>query len=188
LENRKAEDDRMTGEHGIKMESAIRAAEGEAAAAEFARALPLSRSADTENKFEWAQAMCRYLEGAYPAERVANLRMAACCQPNGRYLEKARAMYVSASSLEEFCEAYNREYTGKHSVRADEGAILFSYPECYCAMVKRVNAPLSKTWCLCTLGYAKKLFDYILGCETKVELLESVKMGDERCTMRITRA
>ena len=41
------------------------------------------------------------------------------------------------------------------------------------------------TWCQCTTGYSKVLFEQAFGCEVDVELLKSIKVGDERCLMKI---
>lgn len=41
------------------------------------------------------------------------------------------------------------------------------------------------TWCQCTTGYSKVLFEKAFGCEVVVELLKSVKMGDDICLMKI---
>jgi hypothetical protein len=41
------------------------------------------------------------------------------------------------------------------------------------------------TWCQCTTGYSKVLFEKAFGCEIDVELLKSIKMGDDRCLQKI---
>jgi predicted hydrocarbon binding protein len=52
-------------------------------------------------------------------------------------------------------------------------------------MLAEVDKLDSKTWCECTTGYSKVLFEKAFGCEVNVELLKSVKMGDDICLMRI---
>jgi len=44
---------------------------------------------------------------------------------------------------------------------------------------------LSEMWCICTLGYTKRLLNYALGYEIKVKLIEGVKTGSNRCVMKI---
>lgn len=41
------------------------------------------------------------------------------------------------------------------------------------------------TWCQCTTGYSKVIFEKAFGCIVDVELLKSVKMGDDICLMKI---
>jgi hypothetical protein len=43
----------------------------------------------------------------------------------------------------------------------------------------------SITWCQCTTGYSKVLFEQAFGCPVDVTLLKSVKMGDDVCLMKI---
>jgi hypothetical protein len=43
----------------------------------------------------------------------------------------------------------------------------------------------TNTWCQCTTGYSKVLFEKAFGCEVEVELLKSIKAGDEICLMKI---
>ena len=42
------------------------------------------------------------------------------------------------------------------------------------------------TWCQCTTGYSKVLFETAFSCRADVELLKSIKMGDDVCLMKIT--
>lgn len=94
------------------------------------------------------------------------------CTPPPKYIEDVRKLYESSGSLDDFCDRYNTAYAGKHSVWHEEDTIFFSYPRCLCDCVQCINETLSKTWCLCTLGYTKKLFDYVLNCDTGIELKE----------------
>lgn len=43
----------------------------------------------------------------------------------------------------------------------------------------------TNTWCQCTAGYSKVLFEKAFVCKADVELLKSIKMGDEICLMKI---
>lgn len=68
----------------------------------------------------------------------------------------------------------------------ENGSLYLIYPQCYCSCVKRVDKPISKVWCYCTLGYTKRMFEHILERKTKVELLESVKSGGSRCLIQVS--
>ena len=176
----------MTNVQGIKIRDRIEEQFGKAAAEEFAAALPLSKSADYIRKFKWAKDVCNYLESKYAPEQIKTLRMSCSCHAGDKEKENTKRIYDESKSLDEFCEKYNEKYAAVHPVWHEDGALFFSYAACYCSCVKRVDEPISPTWCLCTLGYAKDLFDYVLDCDTQVELIESVKTGGSRCVMRIT--
>lgn len=146
----------------------------------------LSSSADFKRKFKWANDVCEYLESNFSGDMIKNIRMGCSCSPSPKYTEAVKKLYMSAADMDDFCAKYNAEYDGKHSVWHEGATIFFSYPCCYCDCVKRVGENISKTWCLCTLGYIKKLFDYVLDCDVNAELIESVKTGGSRCVMKLT--
>jgi len=52
-------------------------------------------------------------------------------------------------------------------------------------MLAHVDKLDTDTWYQCTTGYSKVLFEKAFGCEVVVELLKSVKMGDDICLMKI---
>lgn len=178
----------MTNVNAIKIYNKIAKVFGTVDAEEFAAKLSLSKSADYLCKFKWAKDVCNYLDGKYTPEEIKELRMSCSCHPGDNEKANTKRIFDKAGSLDEFCEAYNREYARQHPVWHEGETIFFSYPTCYCSCVKRVSETLPLTWCLCSLGYTKDLFDYVLSCDSEVELIESIKLGDSRCVMKITRA
>ncbi len=177
----------MTHAQGIRIRDRIGEMFGQADAQEFADALPLSKSADYLRKYKWAKEVCAYLEAKYTPEQIKTLRMSCSCHAGDKEKAHTKRMYDEARSLDEFCETYNAAYSPLHPIWHEGEALFFSYPTCYCSCVKHINEPVSRAWCLCTLGYAKDLFDDVLGCDTEVELIESVKTGGSRCVMKITK-
>ena len=177
---------KMTGKQGLKICDALRAEFGDAAADDFAAKLPLSDSADYARKFEWAKGVCNYFDANFTPDETKRLRMACSCTPPEGKMRAARSMYEASASPEEFCSAFNREYAPDNSVRFEGGAYYFSYPRCFCSCVARADGTLPAAWCLCSLGYVKKLFDHAFECDNEVELIESVKTGGTRCVMKIT--
>lgn len=176
----------MTNIQGINVQNAIEKQLGKAAADEFVAKLPLSKSADYLRKFKWAKDVCDYLEDSYTPDEVKAVRFSCSCMPPEDKIAKIRQLYENAKDLDAFAEAFEREYNGTNLLWHEGETLFFGYPTCYCSCVKRVKDTLPKTWCLCTLGYTKKLFDAVLGCDTVVELIESIKTGGSRCVMKIT--
>ena len=66
-----------------------------------------------------------------------------------------------------------------------DSELYLQFPFCPCPMLAEVDKLDSKTWCQCTTGYSKVLFEKVFCCEVNVELLKSVKMGDNICLMKI---
>lgn len=52
-------------------------------------------------------------------------------------------------------------------------------------MPEEVDNLETKTWCQCTTGYSKVLFEKAFKCKVDVELLKSIKTGDQICLMEI---
>lgn len=63
------------------------------------------------------------------------------------------------------------------------------YYACHCPLVRTVipkgKPDVSSTWCYCSGGYEKFLFDIVFDEEVDVEVLESVLRGDLRCRFAI---
>ena len=84
------------------------------------------------------------------------------------------------------------------SIRIEDNVIYFQYtgsaetgkesPEsvCLCSMVESKPAGLSPTYCLCSVGYVKEMFDQTFGRSVEVTLVDSVLYGAKRCQFKIT--
>ena len=84
------------------------------------------------------------------------------------------------------------------SIRVEGNVVYFQYmgsaetgkasPEsvCLCPMVESKPAGLSSTYCLCSLGYVKEMFEQKFGRNMDIELLDSVLNGGRRCRFKIT--
>jgi hypothetical protein len=59
---------------------------------------------------------------------------------------------------------------------------------CHCALIRpavREGTPVSPTFCLCGSGWYKSLWEGVLGKPVRVEIVETVSQGAERCTFAI---
>ena len=156
----------------------------QAAAVEFAQAHPLSKSADYKKKFAWAQAQCDFLEDRFSKEDIKAVRSRCHCEAGAALAGRMRKYLERTSSTEDFAAMFN-EREKYVTLQAVPGGLLLVYPECYCACVKRVEEPISTTWCLCTLGHVKGLFYMALGREVEAELIKTIKSGAERCEVKV---
>jgi hypothetical protein len=94
--------------------------------------------------------------------------------------------------------AWIKENVKDGSVQIDGNVIYMQYmdsaetgqtsPEnvCLCPMVESKPAGLSKTYCLCSIGYNKESFEQTFGKPVNVELVDSVLYGGKRCKFKIT--
>ena len=153
-------------------------------AAEFAEANPLAKSADFNKKYEWAQNVCTFLDENFDDETVKEIRMDCACGPEHGKGAKIKALYEKEKEPNVFVEKVNKLNLG-FTLEYDGTYFYLIYPQCYCSCVKRVDEKLSKTWCYCTLGYSKRMFENIFDKEVQVELLTSIKQGDSDCRIQI---
>lgn len=118
---------------------------------------------------------------------------------NGRacarnYIESS-GREIRTKSLEELVAALKRS-GGERAARQYGNVVHFQFtknyqgldaPEgtCLCPLAESKPEGLSKTFCLCSVGYVQELFQTHLGRPVEVELLESVLGGGRHCRFRI---
>ena len=171
--------------HAVRFTDSLRVHAGENCAEEFAQMYPLSKSADIDKKFKWAQNVCSYLEENFGTEKIIEIRKDCRCNDGSSIAKKLLKYWSAADSTAQFVDAFNQKETFAFLEYMTENKIRFCYPECYCACVKRVPETLSKTWCYCTLGNAEAIFRAVFGENVTVSLIESIKSGAERCTIEV---
>ena len=106
------------------------------------------------------------------------------CGPELGKGNKIKEIYEKENDVSVFVEKANNLKQG-FTIEYDGKYFYLIYPQCYCSCVKRIDETLPMAWCYCTLGYTKRMFQYIFDKEVQVELLSSVKMGDEACRIKI---
>lgn len=102
------------------------------------------------------------------------IRKACRCNEGKSIADKMAKYLKKAKSIKEFVELCNQEETFAQLEYISENKLLFCYPSCYCACVKRIPKELSKTWCYCTLGNAEGIFEKLFLKQVKMELVETM--------------
>lgn len=171
--------------HAIRLRDSVLKRFDEETADRITNRISLSKSAKDDKKFAWAEDICANLEREFDEQTVKDIRMDCACGPGEGKISKMKKLHDSCGSLDEFVEKLNAQ-KGGFRVENENGELVLIYPQCYCSCVKKMNKPISKAWCFCTLGYTKRMFGPVLGREVNVELVESVKTGGNVCKMRIT--
>ena len=137
-----------------------------------------------EDNATWVKSTMKRLEERFDGSTVKQIRMN--CQCGYGMDEKfalVKELFDASSSLEEFA---NQEKAKAAGLFSKDGELYLQFPFCPCPMLAEVDRLETKTWCQCTTGYSKVLFEKAFGCEVDVELLQSIKMGDQVCLMKIT--
>jgi predicted hydrocarbon binding protein len=104
------------------------------------------------------------------------------CQSEA-FIKKARGIYQKSRNVDEFLEKLSQSY--KHLHREGD-KIYIIYPRCYCSQVNKMpKGKLSGTYCNCSRGWAKALFEGAIGRPVEVVLEKSIINGDDQCKLRI---
>ena len=104
------------------------------------------------------------------------------CQSQS-FVKKARSIYHKSKDIDEFLGKFGKIYEHLH-VEGDNVSI--AYPKCYCSFVNKIpSGQLSATYCNCSRGWAKELFEGALGRPVEVVMEKSIVKGDDQCKFRI---
>lgn len=141
-------------------------------------------SAQTEPDPLWVKNAMRRLENRFAPEMVKKIRMRCQCgYAMDEKLALVMALKASAANLETFAGSAEAHAAG---LFCQDGALYLQFDACPCPMLAEVDKLDTLSWCQCTAGYSKVLFENAFDCAVDVELLKSIKMGDDRCLMQIT--
>lgn len=171
--------------HSIRLVESLRKNAGESFAEDFAEEYPLSKSADADKKFVWAQNVCAYLEDNFGEDKITDIRRDCRCFDGTSGAKRFSKYLKKADSIKAFVDAYNEKETDSKLEYVSENSVRVCYPTCYCSCVKRVPQELSKTWCLCTVGYTEGVFNLLFEKKVDVKLIESIKTGGDRCVIEV---
>lgn len=89
------------------------------------------------------------------------------------------------------------QYSGEEAASINGNTIVVSWNKnpaglkisdgfCLCPLVENGPKELSKTYCHCSVGYVKEMFETYLKSPVQVELLESLRRGGKSCKFKIT--
>ena len=147
--------------------------------------IPLPSRATDKEKAAWVRHVVASLERHFSRDTVRSVMMGCHCENLCRLGEMKQwlgQLYGESSSVASFVEKVNSHGAGW---RIEDGAIYTKFLWCECHMLKDVDSFSSTTWCHCTEGYTKALFEHVLGCEVESELVQTIKTGHECCIVKI---
>lgn len=104
------------------------------------------------------------------------------CQSQS-FIKKAKDIYEKSSRINDFLDKLGRVY--KHLHREGDNVYIV-YPRCYCSQVNKIpKGKLSGTYCNCSRGWSKALFEGALGRPVEVIMEKSMINGDNQCKFRV---
>ena len=104
-----------------------------------------------------------------------------CCGITHRKI--ARQLMQESKSLKDFISRINKRHIGGGRLKLHgANTIIGGYDRCYCGMVSKTRTPFPDlTYCRCSTGWYKRLFESALGHPVKVEILKSIISGASTC-------
>ena len=105
-----------------------------------------------------------------------------CISPN--MIARAKEVYLKSKDLDDFYNKYSKINTHFQKIGKEYFMI---YPKCYCSNVKSYPnlKEISPTYCYCSVGWAKELFEKALEREVEVELIHSIIGGANECKFKL---
>lgn len=114
-----------------------------------------------------------------------------CARINKRAIKEAVTRRKKFKTADEFIEAEQKNPT-KGTRLSREGNVLYQYytPQsygvrCYCEMVAAAEGKVSPTYCHCSKGFVKTLWEAVLERPVDVEFIQSVISGANECKFAI---
>lgn len=131
--------------HSVRLAESLERNIGYDTAGECVEKYPLSKSANIEKKYQWAKKICNYLEEQFDTDTIVQIRKECRCNDGKSIANKFLKYLNKADSIKEFVSLFNLNETFASLEYISDNKILFCYPECYCACVKRIPQELSRT-------------------------------------------
>lgn len=139
--------------------------------------------AKTENNPAWVKSTMQRLEDQFDQATIQQIRRDCQCGYGvDEKLALVKALVEESSSMKEFGNLDKAKAAGMFY---ENGNLYLQFPFCPCPMLEEVERLETDTWCQCTTGYSKVLFEKAFNCSVEVALLKSIKMGDDKCLMKI---
>ena len=140
-------------------------------------------SAKSENNAQWVNSTMQRLENKFNQQTTKQIRMnCQCGYDMDNKLAFLKELKMASRNMEEFASSDKAKSAG---LFYQEGILYLQFLFCPCPILTDIERLDTKTWCQCTTGYSKVLFEKAFGCEVDVELLKSIKAGDNICLMKI---
>ncbi len=108
-----------------------------------------------------------------------------CCGISSRRI--AGQIRQESNSLKEIIQKLNKGRLGGGRLKLkNKNTITGGYDRCYCGMVSKTRTPFPDlTYCNCSTGWYKQLFETALGRPVSVKIIRSIISGSKTCEFTI---
>jgi predicted hydrocarbon binding protein len=146
---------------------------------------PVPQAAERRQKVHeaWLKSLLENLDAHVdePARIKLMESVGRACARRGGMVRTAQAAKGDVNKLVETLA----HHVGKENARREGSTVQVCYPKCYCPVVAAGPERLSNTWCHCSRGWLREVFETVTGKPVTVELTHSIKRGDPECRFTI---
>lgn len=103
------------------------------------------------------------------------------CFQRGGISEVINEYKRNTNNIDELLTELNNAGIGGGNLKIEDNIISGTYVKCYCPYRHALGDSISPGYCNCTKGWAKRIFEIILGRPVEVELVQAISRGDEVC-------
>ncbi len=97
-------------------------------------------------------------------------------------ITKAKSIYKKADNLDDFLVKFAAVY---NHLKLENNSVYVEYPRCYCGKAKKFTNDLPTSFCYCSIGWIKELFEKTLNKSVNVMLEKSIINGDSFCRFKL---
>jgi predicted hydrocarbon binding protein len=103
------------------------------------------------------------------------------CIPRS-FIDRVKAQCKNTEDLDALLDDMGQIWSHVHK-EGDHLSVV--YDKCYCPLVKAYPDKLSPSFCTCSRGWVKELFESVMGRPVEVQLEQSVRQGDPICKFSV---
>jgi predicted hydrocarbon binding protein len=136
---------------------------------------------------KWVETLMCTLEILVDEDKRAGL-MESCgraCALHHGDIEKARAIKDNAGQIDDLLDRLNQQILWCGSWVRDGDTITSVCERCGCPLVREGLVKLSPTFCVCSRGWVKAVFETALERPVEVELEQAIGRGDPVCRFSV---
>ena len=114
-------------------------------------------------------------------------RRVALMEARGRSCARMGPMRVAQAhkgNLDAFIADFGR-HAGPDGLRREGNVVKVKYPTCYCPLASEIKEALSPTYCNCSVGWLKQMYETVTEKPVRVEVLETIKRGGQACRFNV---
>jgi predicted hydrocarbon binding protein len=74
-----------------------------------------------------------------------------------------------------------KKWVGPENIQREDDAVRVIYSKCLCPLVQDRPPLMSKTYCNCSRGWLKEVFETVMEKQLEVKLEDSIMQGGKRC-------